>query len=99
MSHYLTQSKAQNRAFNESRANDRHAVKQWFLYGAAVFAGAFIVGAEFLPMPVERSYQLVQIDMSGESEIIDYRLSATDCGLFKARLVNRGYHLLCERSN
>lgn len=96
MSHYLTQSKAQNRAFNQSRADDRHTPSLMLLAGAAVFAGGLIIGAEFMPMPAERSYQLVQIDMSGESEIIDYRLSATDCGLSKSRLEVRGYHVVCE---
>ncbi len=96
---YLSRSKAQNAAIWQSQANDRHAIKQWALMAAAGFTGAFMLAVGALPMPVERTYDLVQIQTDGESEIIDYNLTATDCGRFKARLDKRGYHVLCEVSN
>ncbi len=93
---YLTRSKAQNAAIWQSQANDRHAIKQWALMAVGGFTGALMLTVELMPMPIERTYDLIQIDATGESEIVDYNLTATDCGLFKARLDKRGYHVLCE---
>lgn len=85
-----------NAATYRSQANTRHGIKLALVTAfGAVMAGTVAMW----PMPVERTYDLVQIDATGESEIVDYNLSATDCGQFRDRLANRGFHVLCERSN
>lgn len=51
-----------------------------------------------LPLERDRTYDLVQMSPDGESDIIDYNLSVTDCGFLKARLQRSGYDVLCERT-
>lgn len=51
-----------------------------------------------LPLERDRTYDLVQVSPDGESDIIDYNLSVTDCGFLKDRLQRAGYDVLCERT-
>lgn len=51
-----------------------------------------------LPLERDRTYDLVQVSSDGESDIIDYNLSVTDCGFLKDRLQRAGYDVLCERT-
>lgn len=51
-----------------------------------------------LPLERDRTYDLVQVSPDGESDIIDYNLSVTDCGFLKDRLQHAGYDVLCERT-
>ncbi|NSZ63431.1 hypothetical protein G6L16_008775 [Agrobacterium tumefaciens] len=51
-----------------------------------------------LPLERDRTYDLVQVSPDGESDIVDYNLSATDCGFMKDRLQRAGYDVLCERT-
>ncbi|CAM3840457.1 hypothetical protein G6L26_009540 [Agrobacterium radiobacter] len=51
-----------------------------------------------LPLERDRTYDLVQVSPDGESDIVDYNLSATDCGFLKERLQAAGYEMLCERT-
>jgi hypothetical protein len=64
-------------------------------------AAAGLVGAVIgfnLPDPgADRRYDLVQID-DGESDIIDYDQSATDCALKIAAMRRAGYVVECQVS-
>ena len=51
-----------------------------------------------LPLERDRTYDLVQVSSDGESDIIDYNLSVTDCAFLKDRLQRSGYDVLCERT-
>lgn len=51
-----------------------------------------------LPLERNRTYDLVQVSADGESDIIDYNLSVTDCGFLKDRLQRSGHDVLCERT-
>jgi hypothetical protein len=42
-----------------------------------------------------RTYELVQF-VGEESDIIDYDLSALDCGTAARRMLNNGLHVACE---
>ncbi|QTG12407.1 hypothetical protein G6M86_03730 [Agrobacterium tumefaciens] len=63
---------------------------------AAIGMGAMV--PVLLPLERDRTYDLVQISPDGESDIVDYNLSATDCGFMKDRLQRAGYDVLCERT-
>jgi hypothetical protein len=73
---------------------------QTLLHVAAVAAG--MIGAAYLgfnlPDPgADRRYDLVQID-DGESDIIDYDQTATDCALKIAAMRRAGYVVECQVS-
>jgi hypothetical protein len=66
------------------------------IIGSCLAACAVAIGVN-LPMDRNRTYELVQIH-GDESDIVDYGLSAVDCGFLKEHLTKHGHVAECERT-
>lgn len=87
------------RAINERQRKTMTARCRDYVLAVAVPAGlalAFVAGLS-LPMERSRTYELVRFE-GAESSVVDFNLSALDCGTAAAQFRAAGLSVRCEES-